>query len=296
MGRRKRDLEFWETTSSTARAFLHYYYALTQIALSIAKWEGLPDSIDPIFLEKILHTDGEALFFKDEVMGYMVSRVNLLPPYDQNDIPITRYAYSNKNNYHNELNNTNSVIIRNDYLYTATKSICEYYADRLYKADRIMSVNLNAQKTPILVLCDENERLTLKNLYMKYEGNVPFIFGEKSLNPKSLQVLTTNAPYLVDKLQMSKMSIWSEALMFLGVSNISYEKNERVTINETIQAQGGTYAIRTNKICARKTDAEKINEMFGLDINVNFNDEINKEALLLRGINTEEENNREEEF
>lgn len=288
MGRRKKDLDFWETTKSTAHAYLLYYRQLLQIALAVAKWNNLPKTIDPVYLERILISDGRAIFFKDEAIGYMVSRVELAPPYDQNDQPMRRIAYSQKNSYRNELNEDNSIIIRNNYLSYPSKIICDYYANKLYRIDKTMDINVNAQKTPILILCDENEKLTLKNLYMKYEGGEPFIFGDKKLSSKPLQVLNTNAPYLVDKLQSAKMSIWSEAMSFLGVSNVSYIKTERLTQSESIQSQGATYSMRANIIGAREADANKINAMFpDLDVSCEFNTEITKELYALNNVETE---------
>ena len=43
-----------------------------------------------------------------------------------------------------------------------------------------MDVNIQAQKTPILILAEESQRLTMQNAYMQYDGNEPFIFGNKS--------------------------------------------------------------------------------------------------------------------
>ena len=73
--------------------------------------------------------------------------------------------------------------------------------------------------------------LTLKNLYMKYDGNQPFIFGDRNdLNPNSIQALVTGAPYVADKLYELKQNIWNEVLTFLGVPNVQMNKKERLYV------------------------------------------------------------------
>lgn len=52
----------------------------------------------------------------------------------------------------------------------------ELFALRLYEAERTADVNIKAQKTPVLLLMDEKQRLTMENIYSQYEGNKPVIF------------------------------------------------------------------------------------------------------------------------
>lgn len=49
------------------------------------------------------------------------------------------------------------------------------FAKRLYNLDRAIDVNANAQKTPVVIKCTQEERLTLMNLYKQWEGNEPMI-------------------------------------------------------------------------------------------------------------------------
>ena len=53
------------------------------------------------------------------------------------------------------------------------------FAQKLYNVSRAIDVNINAQKTPLMIVCDEKQKLTMKNVYMQYEGNEPFIFANK---------------------------------------------------------------------------------------------------------------------
>ena len=185
----------------------------------------MPDSIDARFLELVLFSDGMAVFFRDEVMGYLSLRTMIGGHLNIYQIPTIRTAYAS-NGYNKMLDEDNSVIIFNNMLHTNSLLDVEQFAKRLYNLDRAIDVNANAQKTPILISCDETQRLTLKNLYMQYDGNVPVIYGDKNINPNALKVLTTEAPYVADKLYQLKIQIWNEALTYLGISNLNVQKKE----------------------------------------------------------------------
>ena len=144
------------------------------------------------------------------------------------------------------------------------------FAKRLYSIERASDVNINAQKTPILILCDENQKLTMENVYMKYDGNQPVIMGAKNLDMKSIQALKTDAPFVSDKLQMLKFQIWNEAMTYLGISNVNMNKKERLLNDEVTRNMGSTVASRYSKMEMRKKACKEINKMFDLDIDVEY--------------------------
>lgn len=257
--------QFWESASMNNYTFMQYYNRLTELSISMFEWKNLPETVDARFLELILFSDGMAVFFKDDVMGYLSLRTMIGGHINIYQIPTIRNAYAS-NGYNQTLDESNSVIVFNNMLHTNSLLDVEQFAKRLYNLDRTIDVNANAQKTPILISCDETQRLTLKNLYMQYDGNVPVIYGDKNLNPNSLKVLTTGAPYVGDKLYQLKTQIWNEALTYLGINNINITKKERLITDEVTRNQGGTIASRYSRLEARRQACKQINEMFGLNI------------------------------
>ena len=164
------------------------------------------------------------------------------------------------------------------------------FADRLGKIDEIIDININAQKTPILILADESKRLTMKNLYMKYDGNQPFIFGDRNdLNPNSIQALVTGAPYVADKLYELKQNIWNEVLTFLGVPNVQMNKKERLITDEVNRGLGGVFASRYSGLLSRRQACVQINEMFGLNISVEYRNESETDNVKAEADDTKEE-------
>lgn len=269
MAKRKRDLQFCESSYLNNRTYLQYYNRLTELAISMFEWKNLPSSIDPRFLEMCLFGDGMCVFFEDEVLGYLALQVMIGGKLNVYRIPMERRAYAT-NGYQRQLDETNSVIIFNNYLHTNSMLDVEMFSRRLYDLDMSIGVNAKAQKTPVLIQCDESQRLTMKNLYMQYDGNEPFIFGTKGLDPNGLKVLQTGAPYVADKLYQLKSQYWNEALTYLGISNTNIVKKERMLTDEIMNNMGGVIASRYSRLEARREACRQINEMFGLDISVDY--------------------------
>lgn len=283
MARRKRRLDsasrsFVDSATRNNITFQHYYNRLTELAISMFEWKNLPDSVDPRFLELTLFSDGMCVFFKDEVLGELALQTMIGGQLSVYRIPKIRRAYAT-NGYNKKLDDTDSVIIFNNMIHTNSIRDVEMFAERLYNIDRTIDVNVNAQKTPVLITCNENERLTMKNIYKEFDGNAPVIYANKGFDPKSVNVLKTDAPFVADKLYQLKTQIWNEALTYLGISNINVQKKERLLTDEVIRNLGGTIASRYPRLEARKQACKQINKMFNLDIDVDYRDDIDVDAI-----------------
>lgn len=271
MGRRKTNFE--ESLAMNNYTYMQYAYRLMELSISMFEWKNLPEGIDERFLEMVLFTDGHAVFFKDDELGdYLALQCLINGKLNVYRIPIKRRAFA-VNGYQKQLTDKDSVIIFNNMLHTNSWLDVKMFAKRLYNLDRIIDVNANAQKTPILIKGNEQQRLTLTNLYKEYDGNAPVIFADKSLDMNALQVLSTQAPYVADKIYQLKTQIWNEALTYLGISNVSFQKRERMVSDEVTRSQGGTVASRYSRLNARRQACEQINKMFGLNIECDFRED-----------------------
>ena len=264
MGRRHKT-EFDESLRMNNFTWRQYYNRLMELSMVMFDWQNLPDTIDERFLELTLFRNGNAVFFKDDVLGYLALASANYGNFDVYNVPRERRAYAS-NSYQKQLTIDDSVIIYNNYLRTNSRLDVEMYAKRLYNIDRAIDTNINAQKTPIILLCDEQERLTYLNLYKEYDGNSPLIKGTKGMDLNGFTVLKTDAPYVADKLQEIKSELWNEALTYLGISNVNTTKKERLITDEVIRNMGGTVASRYSRLQMRRQACEKINDMFGLNI------------------------------
>lgn len=262
--------QFWESATMNNASFLQYYNRLVELSVAMFEWKNLPETVDPRFLELCLFGDGMCVFFKDEEIGFLALRCMIGGMLNVYNIPTKRTAYAS-NGYNKPLDETDSVVIFNNFTHTPSTLDVEVFARRMYNFDRTVDVNVNAQKTPVLISCDENQRLTLKNLYMKYEGNEPVIFGDKNINPNALKVFKTDAPYNAENIYRLKTQYWNEALTYLGISNTNIQKKERMISDEVTRNMGGVIASRYCRLEPRRMACEQIVKMFpeleGLECN-----------------------------
>lgn len=271
--KKKKNQSFHNTLMANGATYVQYYNRLMELSMSMFEWKNLPDTVDERYLELGLFSYGCMVFFKDDVIGELALNMTYQGGFDIYGEPTRRRAYSRYNQFQTTLDKDNSVIIWNNMLRTNSALDVQMFAYRLYNLDRIIDINANAQKTPVLITCDEKQKLTMNNLYMQYEGNYPVIFGDSNLDIKSLSVLKTDAPFVSDKIYDLKVKIWNEALTYLGISNINITKKERMITDEVIRNQGGTIASRYSRLESRRRAVKKINKMFGLNITVDYRED-----------------------
>ena len=251
-----------------------YLRRLCELSMSMFKWEGLPESVDVRYLEMELFLSGQVLFFKDDVMGYLTLGCLANGSFDVYGEPVSRRAYSRYSGYNSDtFTGEDSVIIWNNCMRIPSAQDVMYYAQRLRDIDSTIDINIRAQKTPILIQCDEKQRLSLLNVYKEYDGNSPVLFGDRNLDIKGFGVLKTDAPFVADKLYELKNQIWNEALTYLGISNVSYQKRERLITDEVTRGQGGTVASRYSRLAMREQACDRINKMFGLNLSVKYRED-----------------------
>lgn len=274
MGKRGKvgNTPFWDSATANNRTYNHYWQRIMEMAVTRFEWINLPSTVDERYLELALITDGHALFFYDDVLGYLALRSANGGKLNVYDVPDYRTVVAN-NGYRYTGTEKDSVIIYNNFLRTSSAIDIQLYAERLANLDRTIDVNVNSQKTPVLISCNQQQQLTMKNLYMKYEGNSPYIFGDNSISPDVIKVLKTDSPYVSDKLYILKEQIWNEVCGYLGIANISYQKKERMIRDEVQRGMGATIQSRYSGLIVRQQACRQINELFGLEIDVRFREQ-----------------------
>lgn len=252
-----------------------YIRRLQELAVNTFEWKNLPPEIDVRFLEMTLFSTGMAVFYWEDIVELFVALTVMIGG-DLNiyQVPKQRRAYA-VNGYQCDLTEKNSVLIFNNYLREPDFPTLELYARKLYDVDRAMMTNIHLQRFPLFIKTTESQLLTVKNVFEKYEGNEPFIFGGKNLDLDSITTIPTQIPFVADKLQEAKAKIWNEVLQYLGIETVNTEKAERLISDEVSANLGYTHAQRFVRLNMRRQACEQINKMFGLDIWVDFRSDIN---------------------
>lgn len=282
MKRSKENYEFKDALELNNSTFNDYLNRFKRIALSMFEWVNLPSSMDARYLEKCLFYNGQAALLKDKTYGFINTKaaangyVNIygLPT----KINCFSYSYQSVRTLYTGLNenltpaqmeyqkNNECILVMNNEDRLPTAGSLELFAWRLYNADRTCDVNITAQKTPVLIVTDEKQRLTMQQMYNQYNGNMPFIFGDKNLltDGIKLEAIKTEAPYIVDKITEYKKEIWNEALTFLGINNIARDKKERLTENESNENNELVNLNLQAMLIPRIRACKQFNEKFGL--------------------------------
>jgi len=238
------------------------------IAESIYEWENLPDSCNQKFLEKTLFYDGKACFVKhplnDSIINLKCTPQGQINIYDE---PIAWRAYSY--NFNEVYDEENIVIVHNNPIEKSTESIIIFYCEKIAEIEETININLACQKTPFIILCDEKQRLTLKNLYEQYQGNAPVIYGNKNLTEilENFKVVSTNAPYLADKLYEQKIKYINELLNILGIeTNPSEQKKERLITDEVNANNEFSFFSNEMFLIYRQKATNELNKKYGLNV------------------------------
>ena len=265
--------EFIDTAYVNDQTYYDYLYRLKKIATSIFEWVNLPSSMNSRYIEETLYYLGTAALLWDDNYGFINTKCASAGEINIYGLPTKvncySYGYQDMRMLYTGLNKTKDnkecIMVMNTWDRTPTCSTLELFALRLYEAERTCDVNIKAQKTPVMLVVNDTQRLTMKNLYSQYDGNEPFIFGDKdSLSADNLKAIKTDAPYIADKLMEYKKEIWNEALTFLGINNLSLEKKERLITDE---ASSNNEVININLqsyLVPRKEACKLFNEKFGL--------------------------------
>lgn len=214
------------------QTYKNYFYRLSLIATSLFTWEGL-DEIggNSRNLELCLFNTGRACIVKDKDLGFLSINANPSSTLNVYRLPTRINAWSI--GYSKMFDIDDVIYIFNNELQLPTLQFIEHFAYRLYECERTTDINLNAQKTPVTIEGNPKQILTLKNMYRQYSGNMPVLFGNKEFNlNEKLNVLKTDAPFYVDKLDIHKHEIWNDFLTFIGINNSNLDKKERMLSDE----------------------------------------------------------------
>lgn len=275
-GQRAQNAETFLTNQDTATMFM---WRLMNLAISVFKWDNLPEGVDSRMLEFWLLRDGFVGFFYDEMLksdekrrapeGYAVLPLLLQGEWDMYEYPKSRCAYA-VNGFQYDCNEDNSVIIFNNYLRVPMWLTLWQYAYRLSEVQRTIDINCKQQRTARVIRCDEKERVTYLNAAKEVDEGRNWVHGNKNLDMDNFQVFDITTPFVANEMQVYKHQLWNEALTYLGIENVNTDKKERLISDEVINNMGDVEAERFTRLNARKQACDEINNLFGLDVDVDF--------------------------
>lgn len=255
------------------------------IAMKIYVWKNLPsESMASDIIERFLYDVGCAVYFDNDNYGNLVLPPVAFTNLNVYGIPQVYGAQGVNGEYFSGLNEDNSVLIKNTPNYVPTRIYIDMLCESLADVIQARKVNVNATKTPFVIEGEEQEVLSMKNLYEQISGNKAVIYKNKTKaqTSLSLNVLKTDAPYTADKLTALKNALECDALTYLGLNNNNIEKKERLVAGEVEANNEVIENYLFMRLKERKDAVEKINKLFNTNIEVDINREFVSQFIDLK--------------
>ena len=261
------------------RTYIDYLNRLKKIATSIFEWKGLPDSMDSRYIEYCLFALGQCAILHTPDYGFVNTKCTINGNVNLYGLPTALNCYSygevqyNRNVYNgltkpNKDIDTECILVMNTFDRLPTVTTMELFAYRLYEAERTIDVSVKNAKRSRLILTNENQRLTLENMFRQYDSNIPYIFGDKdNFKAGSIESVDISSAFIASDVMKYKKEIWNEALTFLGVDNFS-DKKERL-ISDEVDTNNEVINLNLMSFLAPRQEAcKQFNKKYGMNIEV----------------------------
>ena len=171
--------------------------------------------------------------------------------------------------------NDNAALCYYNWSRTSPWNTLEIYARKMAHYSRTEDVNLSQQMKPFIGIAPQEKRMELVNLFKQVEGGEPVILGDNGLYDMASKttVIDTKVPFIGEELSQGCMNVFAQALLFLGVPHLAFEKGERMIEDEARANTAATNVMLLDCLQARRDFCKIANERFGLNLNVYFNDD-----------------------
>ena len=281
MGRSRSKRRFFQKIYSSGIEYNHWLMKFASNAISSYRVEGLPKEIDSRWLSlKLFELGSVAFFYDSDADEFACMQYSCLGTYDCYGNPTKICVWNPWTGYQRELGKDEFVIIWDNMLRINMYNAYVELAYRLWRIDGTIDTNCSAQKTPVIVQCSENERLTFKNLIASVDADNPYIAVGDNLSLKDIKALQLGAPLVAPQLLEVQQTLYNRGNALLGITSVIVQKKERMVKSEVDTANADALANRRSRTMARDYASVQIKERFGLDVTWIFDegDEPNKET------------------
>lgn len=268
-----------------------YLNSLSEWSATRFTWENLPDSIDERFLETTLFYNGMALFYKDKRFDKFmaVKAMNVgAPNVEHNPTSFRTVAMPGYQSI--TLGIKNAVPIWARYSRTPEIDIVMLYAQRIAEIDITINMVTRAMRVNKIVSAPRSQQLSLNNIMRQQQQGVDVIYTDETFDSSQVQAFDVGVdPRILPALRDEKNQIWNDAMTLLGIENANQDKKERLVVSEVSANNGQIQVARNAAMKSRQECADRINDMFGLDLKVRWNADVLQEKEMENNGNLHDE-------
>lgn len=247
-----------------------FFRHLILLAFNQMQYDNLPTYADRWTIRNSLIYYGSVLFFETPALGVTAlpfvgrSRVDIF----QN--PVYRQGVTDTG-YRPVRNAANSVIVYNDDTRRPFIDIVWYYADLLTQCEIAKYVNREQNKRGKAIITSADNAQSVREILAQRKEGIPYVLTDEAYvqNVKT-STLDLSSPIILHELDDDKNRVYSEYLTMLGYETVNIDKKAQLTSRESLSNYQHTLAMRNDALTVQQEGFEKVNKMFGTNIQVSF--------------------------
>ena len=255
----------------TIEMYKRQFISLAENVFNIKNLEKYAPFMDYSYVNKELVYKGCIAFFMDEYLGLLALPFVNLGKLDLYGRPIDIQVIG-RNGYTRKLKLGEYVLMWDNRSKQPLIYDILQYSERISLITRTIDINISQQRTNRIWKTKTENKKTIEDLINGISANDEAILTYDNLNIDETTGILSPAPFVADKLSEQKDKIWNEFLRLIGIANASFQKKERNIRDEVFISQAGTIASRFTRFNARVDAINKINEKWGLDLEVEYYD------------------------
>lgn len=242
---------------------------LAATAMSMFRYEGLPDNVKPEDLERMLLENGELIFTKwrDEFYIFQFTgtgKQNYLGEWDS-------YQVTNPFiNCNHVFTDNDAVRVRNTDNSVSLSGLLDMYSELLSESYITLNMSDVNARLSFLISAGDNATKTSAELFLKqvYEGKQGIIGSQPLLDSLSVNPLADHKDFQ-SVIQLNKF-YYSDFFQKIGLTNLYNNVHDRISATETQFTATSIYPFVDNMKKNREAAVERINKLFGLNVAVEF--------------------------
>lgn len=284
---------------------------ITELALNRFKWEGFPDTVDTRFIEMALLFNGCAVAYNDvDYEKFLVVKANGQGSVNMVDNPVA-FTVFGPGSYTQGNNTGDPVMFRSkiipaylpmtydrlsakkkarvgipiwpNYLRQPELDTIEIYSSRIATIEMTLEINSTNSRQNKIIKTTPNTQLSAVNFDRQIAEGVNGIQVSAPIDEVvAVEAIDLGiAPESYDKLKALRNSFWNDCMGLLGIDAANQDKKERLVAAEVGANNSQADQMRFVALNARRIAAEQINKVFGFEIKVEFNVEVEAQAKAL---------------